>query len=88
MQATVVRMKKDLKGENNAREVSDALPFVEYEIHRQLVRTISECLLSLLMFFSTSLSTHFPPVRPFLPFISAPTGLVTRWAQLLITSKY
>lgn len=38
MQATVVRMKKDLKGENNAREVSDALPFVEYEIHRQLVR--------------------------------------------------
>ena len=50
MQATVVRMKKDLKGENNAREVSDALPFVEYEIHRQLVRTISECLLSLLMF--------------------------------------
>jgi hypothetical protein len=37
MQATVVRLKKDLKGENNAREVSDALPFVEYEIHRQLV---------------------------------------------------
>jgi hypothetical protein len=37
MQATVVRMKKDLKGENNARELSDALPFVEYEIHRQLV---------------------------------------------------
>ena len=33
----------------------------------------------------------FPPVRPFLPLISAPTGfhdwgLVTRWAQLLITS--
>ena len=54
MQATVVRMKKDLKGENNAREVSDALPFVEYEIHRQLVRTISECLLSLLCF------SHFP----------------------------
>ena len=41
--------------------------------------------------FSTSLYTHFPPVRPFLPLISAPTvshhwGLVTRWAQLLITS--
>ena len=45
------------------------------------------------MFFFTSLSTHFPPVRPFLPLISAPTGfhnwgLVTRWAQLLITSNY
>jgi hypothetical protein len=40
MQATVVRLKKDLKGEHNAREVSDALPFVEYEIHRQLVRTL------------------------------------------------
>ena len=24
--------------------------------------------------FSTSLSTRFPPVRPFLPLISAPTG--------------
>ena len=45
------------------------------------------------LFFSTSLSTRFPPVRPFLHLISAPTGfydwgLVTRWAQLLITSNY
>ena len=43
--------------------------------------------------FPTSLCTHFHPVRPFLPLISAPTGfhdwdLVTRWAQLLITSNY
>ena len=41
-------------------------------------------------FFPSSLSTHFPPPRPSLPLISAPTGsldwsLVTRWAQLLIT---
>ena len=33
-------MKKDLKGEHNAREVSDALPFLEYEIHRQLVNKL------------------------------------------------
>ena len=33
-------MKKDLKGESNAREISDALPFVEYEIHRQLVNKL------------------------------------------------
>ena len=38
-------------------------------------------------------STCFPPVRSFLPLISAPTGfhdwgLVTRRAQLLITSNY
>ena len=38
-------------------------------------------------------STRVPPVRPFLPNISPPTGfhdeaLVTRWAQLLITSNY
>ena len=43
--------------------------------------------------FSSSLSTRFPPVRPFLPFISALTGfhdwgLVARWDQLLITSNY
>ena len=43
-----------------------------------------------LFHFSTSLSTRFPSVRPFLPLISAPNGfhdwgLVTRWAQLMIT---
>jgi len=40
IQARVLRLKKDLKGENNAREVSDALPFMEYEIHRQLVNKL------------------------------------------------
>ena len=40
IQARVLRAKKDLKGENDAREVSDALPFLEYEIHRQLVNKL------------------------------------------------
>ena len=48
---------------------------------------------SLLPAFSTSLSTCFPPVWPFLPLISTPTGFhdwgfVTKLAQLLITFKY
>ena len=30
----------DLKGENNAKEISEALPFVEYEIHRQLINKL------------------------------------------------
>jgi hypothetical protein len=37
LQAKVLRLKKDLKGEQNAMEISHALPFVEYEIHRQLI---------------------------------------------------
>jgi len=40
IQARVLRLKRDMKGENNAREVSDALPFMEYEIHRQLVNKL------------------------------------------------
>ena len=40
IQARVLKVKKDLKGENNAREVSDVLPFIEYEIHRQLVNKL------------------------------------------------
>ena len=40
IQARVLRLKKDLKGENDAREVSDALPFLEYEMHRQLVNKL------------------------------------------------
>ena len=40
IQARVLKTKKDLKGENNAREVSDVLPFIEYEIHRQLVNKL------------------------------------------------
>ena len=40
LQAKVVRLKKDLKGEHNAKEISDALPFIEYEIHRQLINKL------------------------------------------------
>ncbi len=35
-----MRLKRDLKGENNAKEISDALPFLEYEIHKQLVNKL------------------------------------------------
>ena len=33
-------MKKDLKGENNAKQISDCLPFIEYELHRQLINKL------------------------------------------------
>ena len=36
IQAKVLRTKKDMKGESNAKEISDSLPFIEYELHRQL----------------------------------------------------
>ncbi|XP_037506507.1 C2 domain-containing protein 5 [Rhipicephalus sanguineus] len=36
IQARVCRNKKDLKGEQNAREISDSLPFLEIELHRQI----------------------------------------------------
>ena len=47
----------------------------------------------MLTFFHFSLSTHFPPVRPYLLLISAPNGFYdwgmrTRWAQILTTSNY
>lgn len=40
LQAKVLRAKKDLKGESNAKEISDALPFIEYELHRQLLNKL------------------------------------------------
>lgn len=40
LQAEVLRPKKDLKGESNAKEISDALPFIEYELHRQLLNKL------------------------------------------------
>lgn len=40
IQAKVLRLKKDLKGEHNAKEISDALPFIEYEVHRQLINKL------------------------------------------------
>ena len=36
----VISFYRDLKGENNAKEISEALPFVEYEIHRQLINKL------------------------------------------------
>jgi len=36
----VLRLKKDVKGEQNAKEISYALPFVEYEINRQLTNKL------------------------------------------------
>ncbi|XP_071520255.1 C2 domain-containing protein 5 isoform X1 [Panulirus ornatus] len=37
IQARVARPKRDLKGELNAKEISDSLPFLEYELHKQLI---------------------------------------------------
>uniref|UniRef100_A0A0V0G8K4 Protein kinase c conserved region 2 n=1 Tax=Triatoma dimidiata TaxID=72491 RepID=A0A0V0G8K4_TRIDM len=39
--AVVCRHKRDCKGELNAKEVSDALPFLEYELHTQLIHRLS-----------------------------------------------
>jgi len=40
IQAQVFRPKKDCKGESSAREVSDSLPFLEYELHRRLINKL------------------------------------------------
>ncbi|XP_067642568.1 C2 domain-containing protein 5 isoform X2 [Eurosta solidaginis] len=40
MQAQVVRTKKDLRSELNAKEISDGLPFLEYELHRVLINKL------------------------------------------------
>ncbi|CAG2120549.1 unnamed protein product, partial [Medioppia subpectinata] len=37
IQARVCRSKKESKGEQCAKEISDGLPFLEYELHRQLL---------------------------------------------------
>ncbi|GAB0096729.1 C2 domain-containing protein [Sergentomyia squamirostris] len=37
VQAQVCRQKRDLKGESNAKEISDGLPFLEYELYRVLI---------------------------------------------------
>lgn len=37
LQANVCRPLKDLRSESNAKEISDGLPFLEYELHRLLV---------------------------------------------------
>lgn len=40
IQAQVFRPKKDCKGETSAKEVSDSLPFLEYELHRRLINKL------------------------------------------------
>lgn len=40
VQATVCRPKRDLRGELNAKEISDGLPFLEYELHSLLLNKI------------------------------------------------
>ncbi|XP_068155467.1 C2 domain-containing protein 5 isoform X2 [Drosophila tropicalis] len=40
MQAQVVRSKRDLRSELNAKEISDGLPFLEYELHRVLINKL------------------------------------------------
>ena len=68
-----------------------AMNYSMFNVHRSIIYSpILEMSTRLIIFFPTSLSTRFPPARPFSPLISAPTGslgwgLVTKWAQLLIT---
>lgn len=38
--AQACRYKKDLKSESNAKEISDALPFLEYDLQRLLVNKL------------------------------------------------
>ena len=38
--ARVCRLKKKEKGENNATAVSEAIPFLEYDVHRQLMNKL------------------------------------------------
>ncbi|KAK3931805.1 C2 domain-containing protein 5 [Frankliniella fusca] len=40
VQAYVCRPKRDTKGELNAKEISDGLPFLEYELHRMLLNKL------------------------------------------------
>ncbi|XP_022241203.1 C2 domain-containing protein 5-like, partial [Limulus polyphemus] len=40
IQARVCRVKKDGSAEQNAKEISDSLPFLEYELHHQLVNKL------------------------------------------------
>lgn len=40
LQAFVCRPKRDCRAELNAKEISDALPFLEYELHSQLLNKL------------------------------------------------
>lgn len=40
VQTQVFRSKKESKGETSAKEMSDSLPFLEYELHRRLINKL------------------------------------------------
>lgn len=40
IQATVCKAKRDMRGELNAKEISDCLPFLEYELHCLLLNKL------------------------------------------------
>lgn len=40
LQSFVSRPLKDLRGESNAKEISDGLPFLEYELHRLMINKL------------------------------------------------
>ena len=40
IQASVCKTKRDLRGELNAKEISDCLPFLEYELHSLLLNKL------------------------------------------------
>lgn len=40
IEATVCKIKRDVRGELNAKEISDCLPFLEYELHSLLINKL------------------------------------------------
>ncbi|XP_044009971.1 uncharacterized protein LOC122853535 [Aphidius gifuensis] len=40
IQSTICKVKRDLRGELNAKEISDCLPFLEYELHSLLLNKL------------------------------------------------
>lgn len=40
IQTQVFRSKKESKGEVGAKEMSDSIPFLEYELHRRLINKL------------------------------------------------
>jgi len=40
LQVQVCRPKKDAKGEHNAKEISDSLPFLEYDMYSSIINKL------------------------------------------------
>lgn len=40
LQVQVCRAKKDAKGEHNAKEISDSLPFLEYDMYSSIINKL------------------------------------------------